>query len=309
MGDVDYRAVEHELCRIPAVNAARIVATDGEPREVHIVACGDSQARQVARDVQSVARVTFGLELDNRSISVVQMGDAGGGSPPVGDAPAEDGDGVRNGAGDGVRNRVGDGVRDGAGAGERQPEPVRRSVLVTGDPRVDDVVGAPVAPGPATGSGAIGRTHIGTARNGHRGRESTRGGARVAVERVVPRVDGASSRVDVELRSGFGSSSAVGSALGTRAPSSLHRAAAAATLDALRQLDPATGRADVESAAVTRIGERQVAFVTLVVVLPPHDHEEVLAGATVVRHTGELDAVCRAVLDAINRRMPMLAAE
>lgn len=71
---MDLRDVERELCRLPEVNAARIVEDDaGRPVEVHILASRDKHAKQIVRDVQSVAMATFGLELDRRVVSVVQL--------------------------------------------------------------------------------------------------------------------------------------------------------------------------------------------------------------------------------------------
>jgi hypothetical protein len=70
----DLTDVERELCRLPEVNAARIVTDQvGRPTEVHILASPAKHAKQVARDVQSVAMASFGLELDRRIISVVQL--------------------------------------------------------------------------------------------------------------------------------------------------------------------------------------------------------------------------------------------
>ena len=66
--------LERELCRLPEVNAARIVTDQvGRPTEVHILASPAKAAKQVARDVQSVAMASFGLDLDRRIISVVQL--------------------------------------------------------------------------------------------------------------------------------------------------------------------------------------------------------------------------------------------
>src|SRR2546421_11056716 len=81
MDDLDLREVEKELCRLPEVNAARIVEDEiGRPVEVHILASRDKHAKQIVRDVQSVAMATFGLELDRRLVSVVQLeGGAGDG--------------------------------------------------------------------------------------------------------------------------------------------------------------------------------------------------------------------------------------
>jgi hypothetical protein len=73
---VDFRAVETELCRLPDVSAARIVSdASGRPVEVHVLAVPGKRPKQIVRDVQSVAMVSFGLDLDRRIVSVVQTGD------------------------------------------------------------------------------------------------------------------------------------------------------------------------------------------------------------------------------------------
>jgi hypothetical protein len=74
---VDLVAVERELCRIPEVRAARIVAgDDGRPVEVHILASTAKGAKQLVRDVQSVAIAASGVDIDHRIVSVVQLDDA-----------------------------------------------------------------------------------------------------------------------------------------------------------------------------------------------------------------------------------------
>ncbi len=74
--DVDLIEVEEELCRLPEVNAARLVAgPDGRVLEVHILATTGKAPKQIVRDVQSVAIASFGLEVDRRIVSVVQLGD------------------------------------------------------------------------------------------------------------------------------------------------------------------------------------------------------------------------------------------
>jgi len=73
---VDLAAVERELCRIPEVRAARIVADDdGHPVEVHILATTGKGAKQLVRDVQSVAIASGGVDFDHRIVSVVQLED------------------------------------------------------------------------------------------------------------------------------------------------------------------------------------------------------------------------------------------
>jgi hypothetical protein len=87
--EADLRALEFELCRLPDVSAARIVADRaGRPTEVHVLAVPGKHAKQVVRDVQSVALASFGLELDRRIVSVVQLG--GNGIPEEQPAPAPD---------------------------------------------------------------------------------------------------------------------------------------------------------------------------------------------------------------------------
>jgi hypothetical protein len=72
--DTELGDIEKELCRLPAVNAARIVTDEvGRPKEVHILASAEKSPKQIARDVQSVAMATFGMEIDHRIISVVQL--------------------------------------------------------------------------------------------------------------------------------------------------------------------------------------------------------------------------------------------
>jgi hypothetical protein len=89
--DLDVTDIERELCRLPEVNAARIVVDEiGRPTEVHILATSGKHAKQVARDIQSVAVATFGLELDRRIISVVQL-DGGQGDESIVGAPMRGG--------------------------------------------------------------------------------------------------------------------------------------------------------------------------------------------------------------------------
>lgn len=72
--EVDFRAIETELCRLPDLSAARIVADSaGRAVEVHVLALPGKRPKQIVRDVQSVAMASFGVDLDRRIISVVQL--------------------------------------------------------------------------------------------------------------------------------------------------------------------------------------------------------------------------------------------
>ena len=80
--DDEVLELERELCRLPEVSAARVVTDDiGRATEVHILANSAKHAKQVVRDVQSVALASFGIELDRRIVSVVQLN--GDGQEPV----------------------------------------------------------------------------------------------------------------------------------------------------------------------------------------------------------------------------------
>lgn len=70
---IDLTDVERELCRLPEVTGARIVAEGGRPTEVHVLARPGKIPKQIVRDVQSVALAGFGLDLDRRIISIVQL--------------------------------------------------------------------------------------------------------------------------------------------------------------------------------------------------------------------------------------------
>lgn len=77
MSDIELSDLEAEFCRLPDVNAVRIQIDEaGRPIEVHVLATPDKPAKQLARDIQSVAMTSFGLELDRRIISIVQLGES-----------------------------------------------------------------------------------------------------------------------------------------------------------------------------------------------------------------------------------------
>jgi hypothetical protein len=240
-GPDSYRPVERELCRIPEVTAARIVAdAGGRPVEVHILASPAKQAKQIVRDVQSVAMASFGLDLDRRIISVVQLESVGVGGP------------------------------------------VRAEPAVAA-PAWDDEQEVPPSLGPRS--------------NGHHDLAS-----RVVLDGVTSLRHGPRCSAQVSLRRDADVS--VGVADGLLVPGSSLRLVASATINALRELEPAADRADIETAAVVALGGRHVALVSLIFVVPPY--EEVVSGSAIVRTAGEEDAMARAVLDAADRRLHRL---
>jgi hypothetical protein len=64
--------LEEDLRRVPGIRNARIVG-DESPTEIHVVANHDRSPKQLVRDVQSLAQAGFGLKIDHRIVSVVQL--------------------------------------------------------------------------------------------------------------------------------------------------------------------------------------------------------------------------------------------
>jgi hypothetical protein len=65
--------MERDLARIPAVSSARVVIADDELVEVHIVCAAGRSPKMVGRDVQSLLAAQWGVDLDHRKVSVVQL--------------------------------------------------------------------------------------------------------------------------------------------------------------------------------------------------------------------------------------------
>jgi hypothetical protein len=190
-----------------------VAEPSGRVSEVHVVAHSGKHPKQIARDVQSIALASFGLELDRRIISVVQLG--------------------------------GDTV----------------------DPRLLTAY------------------------------------ARPSVVAITAEANGLRSLVRVTLARE--DEEAVGFSEGSIATTARHRLVAIATVDALRQLEPAAECIDIDSAQILRLDSHDIAVVTVVIVTPPS--EQLVSGSAIVRPQQEADAVARAVLDATNRRIAYIS--
>ena len=70
---VNFRELEEGLTRLESIDAARVVNQGDKITEIHVIAASDKPSKQVARDVQSLAMARFGLPIDHRIISVVQI--------------------------------------------------------------------------------------------------------------------------------------------------------------------------------------------------------------------------------------------
>ncbi len=70
---MNFREFEETLCRLPAVDAVRVVGDSERVTEVHVLSGPEKSPKQVVRDVQSLAMARFGASIDRRVISVVQI--------------------------------------------------------------------------------------------------------------------------------------------------------------------------------------------------------------------------------------------
>jgi hypothetical protein len=119
---------------------------------------------------------------------------------------------------------------------------------------------------------------------------------RLMFEEISTETRGASSKVTVVLKRGDQKSS--GEASGITSSDSLSRLAATATIEAVRNLQSNGPWLALEDVSIQRMGSRDVAVATIVMGPGP----ATLSGSAVVtgQHT---EAVVRAVLDALNRRL------
>lgn len=77
---VEPAQLEEAFSRIPGVEAARVVqGPGGVVSEVHILASRERSAKQLVRDIQTVSVASFGVDVDYRKISIVQLEDASAG--------------------------------------------------------------------------------------------------------------------------------------------------------------------------------------------------------------------------------------
>ena len=68
--------LEESIRQIPGVRAVSVVTdAQAQPTEVHVLAAPGKPAKQVVRDVQSLAMAQFDIDLDHRIVSVVQIED------------------------------------------------------------------------------------------------------------------------------------------------------------------------------------------------------------------------------------------
>jgi hypothetical protein len=250
--------LEDAIRHIPGIRAASVVTSaQAEPTEVHVLASPGKAAKQVVRDVQSLALARYDIDIDHRIVSVVQIEDE-----------ASNGDGPAAAAAD---------VADVAvELAETEPATQPATEPATewseeGEPVDDDAA--------------------------EEATEDDAAPARPAIAAIAVRTSGAEAEAEVWLE--FAGEAFSGSADGPAAAHHRPRLVAQATLSAL---DPLLGvSVEVDSATVIKVGGNPVALVVLTVSVPRLSAQSV-SGSAVLRGD-EADAVARAVLDALNRRL------
>ena len=73
MADTQWSRLEADLVKVPGVRSARVIGANGAPTEIHIVSTSSRAPKQVVRDVQSLATAGFGIQIDHRIVSIVQL--------------------------------------------------------------------------------------------------------------------------------------------------------------------------------------------------------------------------------------------
>jgi hypothetical protein len=223
--------LEGALRLVPGIRAASVVTgPDAVPTEVHIVASRSKGAKQVVRDVQSLALAGYDIDIDHRIVSVVQFDD---------DI---------------------DDVADNRGASTTIMIPEAAAALQAGQAQPDLV-------------------------------------PRPLIAAITIRTAGAEADASVVVRTG--DSSYDGRSIGPSTMSHRHTLIARATLDAISELLGLP--AEVEFVTVSTMGTRRMAACVIQIAVPGIG-ELVLTGSALVR-SDEADAVARAVLDALNRRL------
>jgi hypothetical protein len=230
--------LEESIRQIPGVRAVSVV-TDGraQPTEVHVLAAPGKPAKQVVRDVQSLAMAQYDIDLDHRIVSVVQIEDD---------------------------------TADDSASSASPVGPV--------DSTTDDAA----APAPEAAEEIL---------------DSIEAQARPMISEIGVRSTGA--EIEVEVRLELDGDTFVGIERGAAAASARPRLVASATISALDELLGLP--AAVESAAIVDTGTHAVALVVITLSVPRIGAQS-LAGSAVLRGD-ETDAVARAVLAAVNRRL------
>ena len=265
MSESHLAKLEQDLLRVPGVRSARVVGTD-VPSEIHIVTTSKRSPKQVVRDVQSLAAAGFGMPIDHRIVSVVQLDDPAPGATAdsFSSRPAE---------------------------AEAQPEVVPESQ----GPESEAVLQAGSVNGAAAETTSVDiRLEEGDASNGHEDRH------RLVLDRVVLASKGDAGWVKVGLKWPDGhvteGAGVAGSTRDARA-----RGASTALLHALTPVLAAMdAKIDIDHLLIHRVGSHDSVLVRAM--FYERGASTPLVGSALV-HDDVATAAVRAILQAVNRKL------
>ena len=270
MSESHLAKLEQDLLRVPGVRSARVVGTD-VPSEIHIVTTSKRSPKQVVRDVQSLAAAGFGMPIDHRIVSVVQLDDA---APPVAQPAAEAQPTEDLPASETAEESPP------AEAAAAQPEPGRRSGSDNGSPLEETPVDLRLDEAAET--------------NGHSDAH------RLVLDRVVLASKGDAGWVKVGLKWPDGEvTEGAGIAGSTR--DARARGASTALLHALTPaLSAMDAKIDIDHLLIHRVGENDSVLVRAM--FYQRGASTPLVGSALV-HDDVATAAVRAILQAVNRKL------
>lgn len=245
--------LETALRSIPGVRAASVVTTaDANPTEIHVLADHHKAPKQLVRDIQSLASASYGLDIDHRIVSIVQID----GIDAMNGASQE-----RNGYGANGHEGTAVELPSGGSNGAHAKSSTRELARAVADDRNDSLP------------------------------------ARVLIDTLSVTRDRSETEVGVSIT--FGNDAFRGTARGPAGAGTLTRLAGRATLDALDGLLGVP--ADLDHASIVPVGAHSMAICVVQVYLAGSG-AHALSGSAIVRGD-EAEAMVRAVLDALNRRL------
>lgn len=65
--------VEREINRLESVTSAKVISTGTEIEEIHVISPRMYSPKKVVRNIESLLMVRFGIRIDHRRVSIVQM--------------------------------------------------------------------------------------------------------------------------------------------------------------------------------------------------------------------------------------------
>jgi len=68
--------VEREINRLENITSVRVLSTGGEIDEIHVIAPRKAAPKKIVRNIETLLLVRFGVRVDHRRVSIVQVDDA-----------------------------------------------------------------------------------------------------------------------------------------------------------------------------------------------------------------------------------------